>query len=249
MFVDSADEQQGMRAIRAPSQPRSGNAGARRKDWCIIGYLMAEPLLALLDDVASGRYPVPDGSVTVLPQPSARHAGVFGFTAHTVIAANVDPGWVRDQLPAGDLAAPLGPRFLSALCERTGRRIGSIDMLCVTRPLPGPPPIDLIPAKATQHPRVARARHYRDEVCAWDADGGVVLLGRGVTGRWEAAVEVDSERRNEGLGRKLATAARHLAPDGVPLWAQIAPGNAASVRAFLAAGFTPVGAEALLVAE
>ena len=35
-------------------------------------------------------------------------------------------------------------------------------------------------------------------------------------------------------------------PEGTPLWAQIAPGNAASVRAFLAAGFRPVGAEALL---
>jgi RimJ/RimL family protein N-acetyltransferase len=30
------------------------------------------------------------------------------------------------------------------------------------------------------------------------------------------------------------------------VWAQIAPANAASVRAFLAAGFRPVGAEALL---
>ncbi|NUR85978.1 MAG: GNAT family N-acetyltransferase, partial [Nonomuraea sp.] len=32
-----------------------------------------------------------------------------------------------------------------------------------------------------------------------------------------------------------------------PLWAQVAPGNAASVRAFLAAGYVPIGAEALLV--
>jgi hypothetical protein len=36
-------------------------------------------------------------------------------------------------------------------------------------------------------------------------------------------------------------------PEERPLWAQIAPGNAASVRAFLAAGYEPVGAEALLV--
>jgi L-amino acid N-acyltransferase YncA len=57
---------------------------------------------------------------------------------------------------------------------------------------------------------------------------------------------VDEVRRNSGLGRRLAVAARHLVPDR-PVWAQIAPGNAASVRAFLAAGFRPVGAEALLV--
>jgi L-amino acid N-acyltransferase YncA len=74
----------------------------------------------------------------------------------------------------------------------------------------------------------------------------VVLLGRGVGGRWETAIEVDDDRKGEGLGRKLATAARHLVPGRAPLWAQIAPGNAASVRAFLAAGFRPVGAEVLL---
>jgi hypothetical protein len=45
----------------------------------------------------------------------------------------------------------------------------------------------------------------------------------------------------------LAAAARALAPERRPIWAQVAPGNAASVRAFLAAGYRPVGAEALLV--
>ncbi|MFC7586374.1 GNAT family N-acetyltransferase [Nonomuraea antimicrobica] len=65
-----------------------------------------------------------------------------------------------------------------------------------------------------------------------------------MAGRWEAAVEVEPEHRGRGLGRLLAGAARHLVPE--PVWAQIAPGNAASVRAFLAAGYVPVGAEVLL---
>ncbi|WP_433337373.1 GNAT family N-acetyltransferase [Spirillospora sp. CA-294931] len=56
---------------------------------------------------------------------------------------------------------------------------------------------------------------------------------------------VEPGARGRGLGRSLARAARHLAPG--PLWAQIAPGNAASVRCFLAAGFEAVGAEVLLV--
>ena len=60
--------------------------------------------------------------------------------------------------------------------------------------------------------------------------------------------EVDPGYRGRGLGRGLAAAARHLVPGGAPLWAQIAPGNAASVRAFLAAGYVLVGAEALLLA-
>jgi len=81
---------------------------------------------------------------------------------------------------------------------------------------------------------------------AEQAPGGVVLIGRGIAGRWEVAVEVDEDQRGHGLGRSLARAARHLVPGGAPLWAQISPGNAASVRAFLAAGFQPVGSEALL---
>ena len=40
-------------------------------------------------------------------------------------------------------------------------------------------------------------------------------------------------------------AARGLVPAGEPLWAQVAPGNAASMRSTLAAGFVPVGAEVL----
>jgi L-amino acid N-acyltransferase YncA len=74
----------------------------------------------------------------------------------------------------------------------------------------------------------------------------VVMIGRGVAGRYEVAIEVDDDHRGRGLGTRLAAAARHLLPAGEPLWAQIAPANAASVRAFLTAGFRPVGAEALL---
>jgi hypothetical protein len=77
---------------------------------------------------------------------------------------------------------------------------------------------------------------YRDEVRAWRADGGVVLLGRGVAGRREAAAELDPGRRCRGLGRTLAAAPRHLVSSGTSVWAQGAPANPASDRAFLAAG-------------
>jgi GNAT superfamily N-acetyltransferase len=205
-------------------------------------------LAALLDGVAAGRYPPPDGGVTILPQPSPRDAGVLAFTAHSVIVIDLDPAWVRGQLPPGDLAGPMQPPFLQAICAKNGRRVSSTDMVCVATPRPGPPPVALIPATNLSHPRIARALRYRDDVRAWQAPGGVVLLGRGLAGRWEVAVEVDPGYQGRGLGRGLAAAARHLVPGGAPLWAQIAPGNAASVRAFLAAGYVPVGAEALLLA-
>jgi GNAT superfamily N-acetyltransferase len=165
-----------------------------------------------------------------------------------VVFADVDEDWVKQQLPTDNLSAPLGPPFLQALSTATNRRPGSIDMLCFAEPLAGPPPVELAREPDLSHPRVARALSYRDDVQAWrTADGsGVVLLGRGVAGRRETAIEVDETRRSRGLGRVLAVAARHLAEPREPLWAQVAPANAASVRAFLAAGFSPVGAEILL---
>jgi GNAT superfamily N-acetyltransferase len=212
-------------------------------------------LAAILNAAAVGQYPPSDGTVTILPQPCDRDAGVFSMTGCAVVFADTDPDWVIAQLPPGDLSAPLSAPFLAALARRLGRGAHSVDMVTCAPALPGPPPPDIPLAELTTsgaepaHPRVARALRYRDEVRAWQTTGGVVLVGRGLTRRLEVAVEVDPEHRGRGLGTRLATAARHLLPAGTTLWAQIAPGNAASVRAFLRAGFRPVGAEALLSRE
>jgi hypothetical protein len=95
------------------------------------------------------------------------------------------------------------------------------------------------------HQRVARAQRYRTQVRVWRSDGGIVLVGRGLAGRWEVAVEVQRHARGQGLGRSLFAAARHLVDGAV--WAQVAPGNVASVRALLEADYRPGGAETLLV--
>jgi hypothetical protein len=210
--------------------------------------MAAQSLAAILQAAARGRFPAADGGVTILPQPSARDAGVIAFTAHSVVFTDANPEWVRAQLAPDDLAAPLSPRFLHALAIHTGREAHSTDMLTCATALPGPPPIELRPDADGQHPRVSRALRYRDDVRAWQAGDGVVTIGRGLAGRWETAIEVDSDQQGRGHGRLLATAARHLVPDNEPVWAQIAPGNVASVRAFLAAGYRPMGAESLLTA-
>ncbi|MEV1167079.1 GNAT family N-acetyltransferase [Nonomuraea sp. NPDC049784] len=199
----------------------------------------------LLAHAARGHMPEPDAGPTIVPQPSPRDAGVIAFTAHNVIFADLDEEWIRSRLPDGDLSAPLNPPFLRDLEERMGRRINNIDMLALAAPCAGPPAIELIQVTDTAHPRVERARRYRDDVRVWTCPGGLLVIGRGVAGRWEVAIEVDPASRGRGLGRTLARAARHLTTH--PLWAQIAPGNAASVRAFLAAGYAAIGAEALLV--
>jgi hypothetical protein len=220
--------------------------------------------------------------LAVVPQASPRAAAVLGFPGFLVVAADVEPAWVHDLCPDGDLSAPLNPPFLHALERRLDRRVNSIDMVMLADPAPAPAGPAADPASASagpaadpasasagpaadpasasagpasglravddaDHPRVRRARRYRDDVRVWALDGGVLVIGRGLGGRWEAAVEVDQEHRNAGLGRRLAAAARALVPEPRPVWAQVAPGNAASVRAFLAAGYRPVGSEALLV--
>lgn len=114
--------------------------------------------------------------------------------------------------------------------------------------LGGSPPLELTPGvDLDRHERVARALRYRSDLQVWTAEGdaGVLVLGRGLAGRREVAFEVDPARRNRGLGRSLVAAARHLTPPGEPLFAQVAPGNAASLRVVEAAGFRPIGAEVL----
>jgi GNAT superfamily N-acetyltransferase len=124
----------------------------------------------------------------------------------------------------------------------------TIDLVTVADALPGAPEIALREIEDREHPRVATALKRRDEVRVWAADGGVLVLGRGLTGRWEVSVEVDEEARGRGLGPRLAVAARHLVP-GPVVWSQQSPGNARSVRAFQRAGYRPVASEAVLTAR
>src|SRR5207237_9857001 len=96
------------------------------------------------------------------------------------------------------------------------------------------------------HPRVARAARYRSDMRTYATDdGGVLVVGRGICGRWEIGYEVAPEARGRGLGRRIVTAARGLVPAGETVWAQVAPGNAASLRSTIAGGFVPVAAEVL----
>ncbi|MEU9735575.1 GNAT family N-acetyltransferase [Streptomyces sp. NPDC048002] len=202
----------------------------------------------ILDAAARGAFPRPDGGTTVVAQPAGRDAGVFAFTAHSVIALDEDPQWVRDTLAAtacDALAAAMNPRFLTALMDRTGRGCDTVDVMLTGAPLPGRPSLALREIDDPGHPRVVSSRARRAEVRVWTAGGGVLVLGRGVAGRLEVAVEVPEGARHRGLGRELLLAARRLT-GGEPLWAQVAAGNARSMRAFEAAGYRPVGSEVLL---
>lgn len=175
-------------------------------------------------------------------------AAVVSFTAHVIVAADVDQDWLSRQLGRWQLSDAFLPPFLGALSTRLGCRVNAIDMVALAPPAAGTAALALH-KEDQDHPRVRRARRYRDGVTVWVTDGGLLTVGRGLSGRWEVGLEVAPTHRGRGLGRALASAARHVTPDGRPVWAQIAPGNAASGRAFLAAGYRPVGMEALLVSH
>ena len=208
-----------------------------------------DEVLRILHDAVDGRPPPGDGLVRVVGQPPGPVAAILAFTAHHVVAAEVDPAWVHGRLPAGDLGAPVGPAFVGELAEVVGVQPGSLDVVFAGegtgRGAPGlvePAPADL------DHPRVARSARYRTEVEVFVADGGdgVLVVGRGLARRWEAAYEVAEPARGRGLGRALVTAALDLVPVGEPLFVSVAPGNVASLRAVLASGrFRPVCGEIL----
>jgi RimJ/RimL family protein N-acetyltransferase len=208
----------------------------------------AHPLLPLLDAAARGTFPPADGVVEVLGPPPGRAMAVVGFTAHYVIAAAVAPEWVAARLPPGDLHAPMSPAFLAALAAELGAIEDGLDLVLAAPGLAGT--AALTERDPGDHPRVARAHAFRNDVRVFESAGGraVVILGRGLAGRLEVAFEVDPRHRGNGLATAALTEVRRLAGPDALLFAQTAPANVASLKALLAAGFAPIGSEMLFFA-
>ena len=210
--------------------------------------MSAHPLARVLADAAQGRYPAFDGLVEVMPSPGPPCDALVAFTGHFVLAADIDAAEVADRWPAGELRVPFSPASLVWLECRLGRRSLTHDALLVSIADGAGAPAWLHRADDFGHARVEEASHFRTIESIWTDDAGsIVIVGRGLCGRWEVGYEVEPEHRGAGLGRRLVAAARGLVPSGEPVWAQVAPGNVASMRSTLAAGFVPVGAEMLFV--
>jgi GNAT superfamily N-acetyltransferase len=204
------------------------------------------PLARMLDDAARGNFPPFDARVEVLPSPGPPVDALVAFTGHFVLAADVDADAVAAVMPAGDLHAPLSATALGWLTEQLGCEHGTLDAMLVTFGDGTGAPAWLHRDDDLVHARRDEGARHRHSHSAWsDGAGSVLLLGRGLCGRWEVGYEVAPETRGHGFGRRLVAAARGIVPAGEAVWAQVAPGNAASMRSTLAAGFVPVGAEVL----
>jgi len=168
---------------------------------------------------------------------------VVEFTGHSFVLTDRDPEEVLRR-GADGFGGASQPDLLRWLAGPRGW-IGTHDSVLVARGTGGgdlPERTDL-----EGHPRVVRSRAHRRGVRVFGDDTGLVTLGDGLVGRLELSVELlDPSAAHRGRGRALIAEGLALVAPGELVWAQVAPGNAASLRAFLRAGFQPIGAETLV---
>ena len=95
------------------------------------------------------------------------------------------------------------------------------------------------------HPRAQFAARIRDRrrVLGYPDRGrsALAVISTGLAGLTELGFELEPERRGAGGGAALIRDALSAVPAGELVVAACAPGNAASLRALLATGFSPLG--------
>jgi GNAT superfamily N-acetyltransferase len=202
----------------------------------------AHPLEVMIRDAAAGRFPPVDGLVEVVPPWLDGVEAVVSFTGHAVVATRLPLAALVDAGADGFGGAVSIP--VLTLLAGPGGVVDVVDALLVAPGTGG----GTLPARPDleSHPRIGFARAWRSDLRVHGDDRGVVAIARGVGGLLEVSFEVDADRRGAGRGRQLLAEALALAPVGEPVLAAVAPGNAASLRAALAAGFTPIGAVQLV---
>jgi hypothetical protein len=205
------------------------------------------PLAGVIGGAAEGRFPDPDGGWHRVPPWRPGLEAVISFTAHAVFAVAPDiPDDRLAALGADGFGGAHDPRLIAALAGPEGW-IDCLDMLMAGRGTGSagarPPLIDR-PDLATR-PRAEFAARIRSrpQVLGYpDADRfALATISQGIAGLTELSFELEPGRRGRGGGSQLAADALSMIPAGQLTVAAVAPGNAASVRALLSAGFVPLG--------
>ena len=229
------------------------------------------PLLTIMNAAAEGIFPAADGIVEVLPLfEGSPHIYILELTGHAyvmtdrtqaeLVAAGADGfGGVMHPNVLNFLASrptPTTQEAKGSVDSRAGAHIGCHDALLVARgtgaagPLANGAHIEgSLPHRTDldNHPRVGYAKVRRRHVRVYGDDRGLVTLGRGIADRWEISVEVDPSNRTSGNARALINEALTHIPSNEWCFGEVSPGNAASLRAFLAAGWVPIGAEIIIM--
>jgi hypothetical protein len=200
------------------------------------------PLLSIYLRAARGEFPPADGKAIFVPPLQPKQAAIVSFTARAYIATSRPPDDFADFELDG-FGSAIRPRFLTRLAGPTGH-IFMTDMTLVGRGLGG----GSLPLRddLEDHIRVRYARTIRTNVRVHGDERGFITLADGLAGRPELSIELTAGTENRGTGRALIAEAWKLTPIGEPLFAAVSPGNARSVRAFLAMGFVPIGSEVII---
>jgi len=211
-------------------------------------------LAELITAAAAGRFPAADGGWRRVPPWRPGLEASFAFTGHSVFAVAPD---VTDQrladLGADGLGGAQDPRLITALAG-PGGWIDCLDMMLAGRGSgqagqagqAGQPPRLVDRPDLATHPRAVFAARTRDQPRPLGYPdprrGALAVISRGIAGLTELSFELEPEHRGHGGGAELVRDALTIVPDGQLVLAAVAPGNAASVRSLLAAGFVPLGA-------
>jgi len=202
------------------------------------------PLHEVLVAAADGRFPDVDGLVDVLTPDDDGHCAVVELTGHSFVLTERAPAEVL-ALDVDGFGGASRPDVLARLAG-PGGWIGSHDVVLVARGTGAGAGALRRRADLDDHPRVARSRRHRRDVAVYADGAGLLTLGHGLVGRLELSVELlSSTSPGAGAGRRIVADGLGLVARGALVWAQVAPGNAASLRAFLGCGFVPIGAETL----
>ena len=205
------------------------------------------PLAALITGAAAGRFPAADGGWRRVPPWRPGLEAIIAFTGHAVLAVAPDiPDRRLVCLGVDGFGGAHDPRLVTALAG-PGGWIDSLDIVMAGRgsgQAGQRPRLADRPDLAT-HPRAAFAARIRDQPRPMGYPGrdrtALAVLSRGIAGLTELSFELEPQRRGRGGGAGLVRDALSAVPSGQLVLAAVAPGNAASVRALLSAGFLPLG--------
>lgn len=209
------------------------------------------PLAEIIQDADAGRFPAADGGWSRVPTWRDGVEAIVCFTGHAVFALDSRISHERiAELGADGFGGAAHPRLLSGLAGPDGW-IGSQDALLAGHGTGAGPEAALVPRPdLDSHPRAQYAATIRDSPRPFGypdpARSAVAILSTGLAGLTELSFELEPDRRGGGQATALIRAALATLPAGELVVAAATPGNAASVRALLAAGFTPLGSVQLL---
>lgn len=203
---------------------------------------MTHRLLDVLTRAARGEFPPVDGAVTLLEELSGGNRAIVAFTGHAYIAADLVRGDLED-LALDGFGAAMSPEVMLRVAD--GGEVGVNDVILAAR---GTGAGMTVPVTSMwdDHARVRHARHLRDDVQVFGDRRGFVTVGSGLAGRREVSIEIAETDHSAGLGRQLVSETLGAVSPDDHLFAAVAPGNARSLRSFLAAGFRPLGSEVII---